>query len=134
MNILLEDFVCPNCFNTFDRSKGESMNSAFTSDRHKGETFCNKCGLVVKDSSITTLAILEFLSMQDKVFKTTDLYQQIKDESRFTDAYDVALMFRAMEEEEKKAIEEEKARKREERIAKAKATREKNKRKKKKQG
>ena len=129
MNILLDGFVCPSCFNTFDRGKGETINNAFTYDRHRGETYCNNCGLVVKDNTITTISILQYLAIRDKAFKTTDLYKQIKKEKRFVDAYDIALMIRAINEAEKKAIEEEKARKREERKAKAKATREKNKKK-----
>lgn len=129
MNILLDGFVCPNCFNTYDRNKGEELNHAFTFDRYKGETYCNKCGLVVRDASIPTLEVLRYLSIRDRAFKKTDLYEVIKKEKRFVDSYEYIMMVRTTKLAIEKAEAEERARKREERKAKAKATREKNKKK-----
>lgn len=130
MNILLSGFVCPSCFNTFDRNKGETVDDAFTYDEHRQELFCKRCGLVVKDPSITTIATFEYLVYRDDAFKKTNLYTKIKDEKKFIDSYELALNIRAIIEAEEKAKAEEQARKREERKAKARATREKNKKKK----
>lgn len=130
MNILLSGFVCPGCFNTFNRNKGELIQDAFTYDEHRRELFCNHCGLVVKDPSLTTIATLEYLVERDYIFKKTNLFKEIKEEKQYIDSYDIALKLRAKKEAEEKAKAEERARKREERKAKAKATREKNKKKK----
>lgn len=130
MNIVLDGFVCPNCFNTFNRSKDETINNAFTFDRRRGETYCNRCGLVVFDSSITSIAILQYLAIRDRTFKQTKLYKELKIEKRFVDTYEIILKYRAMREAKEREKAEERARKREERKAKAKATREKNKKKK----
>lgn len=130
MNILLSGFVCPGCFNTFDRENGETIEDAFTHDKHRQELYCNRCGLVVRDPSITTFDTLEYLVERDYIFKTTDMFKEIKEEKKYIDSFELALKIRAREEAEERAKEEERARKREERKAKAKATREKNKKKK----
>lgn len=129
MNIVLDGFVCPNCFNTVDYSKGEIMSDAFSFDFRRHELYCNKCGLVVKDQSITTLEILDYLVVRDTKFKTTDMSKTIY-KNQFIDAYDIINYLRAMKKKDEEEREKERIRKREEQKAKARATREKNKKKK----
>lgn len=132
MNIILNGFVCPNCFNKIHTDKNEVLKDAFTYDNSRQELYCNKCGLVVRDPSIPTLNNLEYLSIRDSEFKSTELYDRIAKEKKFIDAYDFTIYKRAILKAEEEAKEKERIRKREERKAKAKATRERNKKKKKK--
>ena len=78
MNILLDGFVCPSCFNTFDKTKGETINDAFTYDERHQELYCNNCYLVVKDPSITTLGQLEYLTNRNDFYMSTNRYKNKK--------------------------------------------------------
>lgn len=129
MNILLDGFVCPNCFNKIDNENNGDVNKAFTYDNAKDELYCNKCGMVLKDSTIPTLKTLEYLAIRTTEFESTELYKTIP-KNKFIDAYDLSKYLKAILKAEEEAREKERIRKREERKAKAKATREKNKKKK----
>ena len=86
MNILLDGFVCPSCLNTFDKTKGETINDAFTYDERHQELYCNKCSLVVQDPSITTLEQLNYLTSRNEFYKSTDIYKNKKNKDEVIDA------------------------------------------------
>ena len=75
MNILLDGFICPNCFNTFDNGKGETIQDAFTYDERHQELYCNNCGVVVQDPSITTIEQWEYLTIRNDFYKSTNIYK-----------------------------------------------------------
>ena len=132
MNIILDGFICPNCFNKIDINEGEVISDCFTYDYGRQELYCNKCGLVLRDPTIPTMDTLDYLSKVFSEFKSTEIYEEAFKRKPFVDAYEISKYRRAILKAEEEAREKERIKKREERKAKAKATRERNKKKKKK--
>ena len=105
MNILLDGFVCPSCFNTFDINKGEIKGDAFTYDEAHNELYCNCCGLVVKDSSLTPIKVLEYFKTRDKLYKSNKTSENSpKDE--VMDSYEFILLVKQRRKQLEKIAEE----------------------------
>ena len=69
MNIIIYPFeICPECYS-----------NRLKRDIEKEETYCSKCGLIVKDSSLTTIKQKEYFQKKEKEV-LTDLkqYPQLK--------------------------------------------------------
>lgn len=62
MNLLLNGFICPNCDNKYDTNTHNALTDAFYKDYRKSELVCVNCGLVVQDTTLSTLADLEYIA------------------------------------------------------------------------
>ena len=58
LNILIDNNKCPNCDNEIGNG---ALADYFTLDKHHDEMYCNKCGLVVRNNELPTIADLEFV-------------------------------------------------------------------------
>jgi len=97
MNILLKGFVCPSCFNTFNETKGETINDAFTYDERHQELCCNNCGIIVQDPSITTLEQLYYLADRNEFYKSINAYKNKSKNKLITTEIDFVSTIRQIE-------------------------------------